>query len=205
VVRWARPLAIAAGVLALAGAGGLAVIKLPLGGESSTTAAGSAASAGNDAEMARGAFASVVLSTGTNYTQADVAARALALVPGETPATDSQAGVGVAGAPAPAAPSTSASGSVKVPLASRRVVASPGVTSGSASLADPRRLAACLEELDAGGLQPLVVDLARYDGKQAAIIVVASPDGGREVWAVGRDCGTGQAGQLAYVAVPPAR
>jgi len=97
VVRLAKPLAIAAGVLALAGAGGLAVIKLPLGGTSSTTAGGSAPSAAQAAEGAKGAFASVVLSTGSDYTAADIARRALALAPVGTSAAATGGGAAASG------------------------------------------------------------------------------------------------------------
>jgi len=70
-------------------------------------------------------------------------------------------------------------------------------------LRDPAALQACLKELQVPpGTTPIMVDLAKFDGRDAAIIVVAGRDGGYEVWAVARDCRTGAGGQLSYTSVP---
>jgi hypothetical protein len=72
---------------------------------------------------------------------------------------------------------------------------------GNASLTDPVRLEECLAELNTEGVQPIVVDFARFDNQEAAIIVMAGRDGGYEIWAVKRTCGPGDAGELAFVDV----
>lgn len=66
------------------------------------------------------------------------------------------------------------------------VAASPG----DRSLTDPTRLDGCLQELDAGGTVPVAVDLARWEGTDAAVLVLPAPAGdGYQVWVVARDCG----------------
>ena len=198
LMRFAKPAAIAAGVLVLAGVGGMAVVKqMPVGGSSPVAGGGSQPAAGSDA----GAYASAILRTGTNYTAADMGTRALAL------ADTARRPVG--GASASVAEQAEA-GTAAPPSAGGRVAATQPLPVGSASalsgstpgLTDPGRLEECLEELNAGGHQPIAIDLARYDGREAAIIVLAGRDGGYEVWAVSRSCGRGNAGQLGYVSVP---
>lgn len=68
-------------------------------------------------------------------------------------------------------------------------------------LATPAGLAACLQALGTTA-QPLVVDLASYDGRPAAVLVLPLASGGREVWVVGRDCRPGADGTMFYSRLP---
>jgi hypothetical protein len=76
-----------------------------------------------------------------------------------------------------------------------------GFTAGvaeSTSLTTPAGLRACLGALGVTSGAPVLVDLATYEGKPAAVIVVPSPSGvGRQVWVVSRTCAGTQDG-LAY-------
>ena len=68
-------------------------------------------------------------------------------------------------------------------------------------LTTPAGLAGCLQALGAG-TEPLAVDLATYGGAPAAIVVLATNDGGREVWVVARTCRPGADGTLYYRKLP---
>jgi hypothetical protein len=66
------------------------------------------------------------------------------------------------------------------------------------TLTTPAGLQACLGSLGVTSGAPVLVDLATYEGKPAAVIVVPSPSGvGRQVWVVSRTCAGTQDG-LAY-------
>jgi hypothetical protein len=66
-------------------------------------------------------------------------------------------------------------------------------------LRNPARLAACLGALGVSPDRLVAVDLATYDGREAAILLATSADGaGHEVWAVERTCGPGAEGALGY-------
>jgi hypothetical protein len=67
---------------------------------------------------------------------------------------------------------------------------------------NPSRLAACLKQLGVGADRVVAVDLATFDGREAAILLLLSPEGGgHEVWAVERTCGEGSEGALYYTRV----
>jgi hypothetical protein len=77
-----------------------------------------------------------------------------------------------------------------------------GAPDASAALAQPEVLARCLTALNAADQVPIAVDLARFQNREAAIIVLEGQDGGYEVWAVSRDCGSGDEGSLGFFVVP---
>jgi hypothetical protein len=225
--RFARPLGIAAGVVVLAGLGTAAVKIMPLGIDtnSGSASAGSAVTAAEGAAAVGGtaySAADSLVATGTDYTAKDFVAKALAL-----PAV---AGAKAAAAPrpldAPAAPAASSAaasasaadesaGSAGAAAASvggagaatprARTAVSPVASAkltGNTLLTDPAALQACLTTLGVKNQQPIAVDLATYQGREAAIIVLAARDGGYEIWAVERTCAPGHGGQLAYKPVP---
>jgi hypothetical protein len=69
-------------------------------------------------------------------------------------------------------------------------------------LADPKALADCLAALDVpAGTRPLAVDLASFEGQEAAIIVLPAREKGYEVWAVARTCNKDDDGTISYQVV----
>jgi hypothetical protein len=168
-LRWAAPIAVAAGVLAFAG---FALDHLAVHNDAKTASAGSGA-ARVDAQDLNGAtgFAGQVLATGTNYTHATL---------GTAPVL-------------PKASAFAASRSAPAPAAEQQ--GSPKAFDGSAleRLAAPGALEACLaaiEQANAGGaISVESVDYARFSGKPA-VIVRFSADNGRWAWASGAGCGT---------------
>lgn len=139
--------------------------------------AGAAADSGTDHSASVG-----VLESGTHYTEQTVAedvSRLLA-APERTAGTTEQTD-------APAEPKTA-----------ERV-------SATSRLADPEALAQCVRELAPGGkARPLLVDLARFNGREAAVIVLPRPgeEDRLEIWVVGPGCTRGNAHTLHYQNVP---
>jgi hypothetical protein len=72
------------------------------------------------------------------------------------------------------------------------------VPARAGTVSDPKQLSSCLRALGEGDRQPVAVDLARYQGREAAVIVLAGTAGGYDVWVVARDCRPGAEGTLAY-------
>jgi hypothetical protein len=66
-------------------------------------------------------------------------------------------------------------------------------------LRSPQALQACLKAIGAAQVQPLAVDLARYGGREAAIIVLPADGGEVDVWVVARDCRPGSDGTIDVV------
>ena len=73
-----------------------------------------------------------------------------------------------------------------------------GAAAGDRSLAEPARLDACLQGLGAAGTEPVAVDLARWRGTDAAVLVLPAPggDGAMQVWVVARGCGPDRPGVM---------
>ena len=221
--RYGRPLGIAAGVVLAVGLGGVAVKGLAGAGTADSSVS---VAAGANPEAASGDAATTglgVVSTGTNYTKTTITTAALK----QAKAAMSLAAADGAGAPAggsmpatardangSAAAGSSAAASVPA-TATQKLAGTPSPVPGPATraasagdgsdqrLRDPAALQACLKELGVtAGTTPILVDLAKFDGRDAAIIVLAGRDGGYEVWAVARGCRTGAGGQLSYTSVP---
>ena len=55
-------------------------------------------------------------------------------------------------------------------------------------LATPQGVAGCLSALGAPDVTPLLVDVATFDGKPAAVLVLPGDGGGREIWVVSTTC-----------------
>ncbi|HET9655191.1 MAG TPA: hypothetical protein VFP72_07545 [Kineosporiaceae bacterium] len=184
-------LAAAAGVVVLVGLGGYVVVGLL--GNRETGSASTAASSVQSLDAPRpGAAAGgpPVLSTGTDYTQAALGTQARTLVKqvdGTGPRTMAAKGAAAGTSPS-AAPGTTTATSAQA-------------DGGNVSLQDPKALNGCLSALQAGGRRPVAVDLARYEGREAAIIVLNGINGGYEVWAVARDCRPGADGTITYLSL----
>ena len=69
-------------------------------------------------------------------------------------------------------------------------------------MTDPAALKQCLASLDAADLAPVAVDLARWQDRDAAIIILQARAGGYEFWAVARDCNAKDSGALFFTALP---
>jgi anti-sigma factor RsiW len=104
-------------------------------------------------------------------------------------------------------------GSLSPTLAPASPQASGGDTGGStrefadapaARLAAGPALADCVTELAGGPVTPLAVDLARYAGKPAAVVLLPGIGGAGtvDVWVVGPDCAQGKDELLYYASVP---
>jgi hypothetical protein len=175
--RWGPILRIAAVVVVVLGVGGV-LVQL-LGGSSD-----SGDSAASSAPLAAGGAAPIlapVQSTDTNYQKSDLSTQVKALI------TSSQQLV--------ARPSGEAD------LRAKADSAKPESTTGSAgssALSSPATLRACLNGIGAGQTQPVAIDLARYAGQEAAILVLPADDGsGYDVWVVSRDCSAGSTSTIA--------
>jgi hypothetical protein len=169
---WRRP-------RARAGAAAAGVLLLSLGGvglvkllNAGDTEARSAADA-----MPGANGRSIVRNSGTQYTAGTLAAQVTALMKASASASPSTAS---ATGPSPAA----------------------SASAGAGTVADPKQLQACLAALGEQTRKPVAVDLASYQGREAAVIVLPGLTSGFDVWVVARDCRPGAEGHLAYKAIP---
>jgi hypothetical protein len=74
----------------------------------------------------------------------------------------------------------------------RRAAAAAGAPTGP--LASASGIAACLSAIGAPTADPLLVDVARYQGAPAAIVVLPASGGGQEIWVVSTTCAPGKDG-----------
>ncbi|HEY6794027.1 MAG TPA: hypothetical protein VI248_05020, partial [Kineosporiaceae bacterium] len=135
-----------------------------------------------EAQFPPPAASSIMRSSGRDYTAATLVAQVKSLL---------------AGAPAPTVPGKGSPTGRGAPSA---VGASATRTAGT--VADPNQLTSCLVGLGEKDRQPSVVDLARYQGREAAVIVLPGRTGGFDIWVVPRQCRAGAELPLAFKSVP---
>jgi len=160
-----------AGVLA---AGAIGAVMITRGGDSGPAV---------DAIQAPGRTRSVVSTSGVNYTASTLAAQVTRLV-----ARTRTGQLAMTVTPAPTKHAAAGGSTVPTGTSVR--------TAGT--VADPKQLLACLGSLGEHDRLPVAVDLARYAGREAAVIVLPRAGGGFDVWVVARDCRPGVEGELAY-------
>ncbi len=196
-------LAVAAAIVVVAGAGVVVIPRLlPGGGSAGTSVAGyESAGGGRVSGAAAPAVPALgVLATGHDYTKATIVAQVRGLL-------GSSLARGDASSSTPAA-SSGAVGSGVAPKDTAQLPtparASVPQAQASGGLTDPAVLAQCLKQLDTQG-PALAVDLARWQGQEAAVIVVPSQSGtgGYEVWVVARSCRAGADGTLYWASISP--
>jgi hypothetical protein len=184
VGRRGTVLAAAAGTVVLIGLGGFVVVGLFANREAEPVySSASSLEAAPQTPAAGGGNGPPVLMTGTDYSedalarQANVLINQVSRVPGQqrsglsAASGEESGGSGTAGA-------------------------DTGIDAGNQSLRDTATLNGCLAALKADGRRPVAVDLARFNGRDAAIIVLNGVNGGYEVWAVARDCRPGADGTI---------
>lgn len=174
--------AAAAVVLLVAGVIAGALHSSNRGSNTSTSAAGSAESA----TVGPKTFSATA--SGRNYTAATLASSLPALL-GKPAATGSPSGV--TGLSRAAAPGGTATGSGGAPAGDS--AAAPAPTTAFKTLTEPQKLLDCVAALTgqpAGSVTPLAADLASFQGKPAAVIVLPSPNRPAlvDVWVVGPGC-----------------
>jgi len=200
--RGMQVLQVAAVLVVLLALVGVGIGKLATGGDSgSATSAGSAAdSAGGSAESAP-----QVVSSGTDYQQGSLG-QALGAVTGsgagrQASSPGLKAETSTAAPPSPqgalsASPGTS-------PNDDSAGGDAAGGADGAAALASPAALSACLDTLGLVGT-PLGVDLASFNGKPAAVVVLPSEGDPThvDVYAIAPTCPAGDFLAFARVAKP---
>ncbi len=82
---------------------------------------------------------------------------------------------------------------VRTRLLNGAAAGSAGVPSGATGdrLTSPSGLTSCLSALGVAAGAVTAVDLARFEGRPAAVVVLRAEGGGEDVWVVGRDCRQG--------------
>ncbi|MEV6850833.1 hypothetical protein [Actinoplanes sp. NPDC051411] len=167
-LRWAAPIAVAAGLVAFVGFGLDYLAGRQSNSASTDSAAGSSEVRGEAPKLAPSAGFAQMLATGTDYTHDTL---------------------GIA----PVQPMSGALTSPATPGRKTTPEMASGVESALQRLTSPTALADCLaaiEEANAGGrISPDSVDYARFDGAPA-VIVRFTAGNGQWAWASGADCGT---------------
>jgi hypothetical protein len=199
--RSRRTLAAVVGLAAAALVGVVTVKALPTGGSSAGTAAiggesdsSSAASAAAGGQAAGGGASLSAVPyerTGTAYTAAGLARQALGL-------TRARSAGSAAAAPAATGPVTPAVPAPSRPT-QRYAQAAPDPT--ATDISNPANLDGCLTALKTSRDRLVGVDLATYDDREAAVLVLRAAGGGYEVFVVERTCSAADDHSLAYAAL----
>lgn len=194
-VRGMRLLQAAAAVVLVLGVGALGVSALTQGSDNggSASTAGSAADSAGGKAAPEAASVAPITASGRDWTPGTVRSDAARLVDGSlgqayalydrAEAADGATDSTRSGTPAP-------SGSAPTPAGALRAAAG-----AAGELADPTTLRACVTNLTDGdtSVQPVAVDLARWKGQPAAVLVFPTTDdpGSLDVYVVAPDCPTG--------------
>jgi hypothetical protein len=190
--RWLRAAAV---LVLLAAVGGIGYGGIrALNNRGGVTSDSAASSGGGEGTKAAARYS--ITTSDRDYTQATLRAAVPELLAGSLRAADG-ATLGTTKVPSAA----EAPGSAAAPTPS---------SSSSTATTDPQRLragpalAACVANIGGGPVTPLAVDLGRFEGKPATIIVLPDPDDPSfvDVYAVAPDCPTGTWLTLERVALP---
>jgi hypothetical protein len=190
---WKTRLLQAAAVFVLVAAvGGLGYGGIRAIGGGSSGAANSASGGGDAAateKSAAGAGRYSITSSGRDYTSTSLRSA----VPGLL--SEAAADSGTTGADGP---SPTSSASTKTPVPAQALANDPN------RLQDGTALAECVANLAGGPVTPLAVDIGRFEGKPATIIVLPDPDDASFVnaYAVAPDCPTGTFLAWEHVVLP---
>jgi len=181
-------------VLAVLGLGGVAMTILGnmLPGGADTYADSAPANLGSTPHEAARDGLPTVAETGVDYTSENLRDQIRDLVSGSTVARAQGDGAG----PSP----TPDAGSGTGPGPDQKQAQD---LSSPAFLSRPEALRGCLDAIGARNEKPIAVDLARFSGREATVIVLPGRDGGYQVWVVGRDCRPGADGTIYYGVVSP--
>jgi hypothetical protein len=179
-------LRVAAGVVLVLGLGGLA-FQFIRGGVQDQSGSATASKG-----VASAPVLAAVESTGTNYQRDDLKKQVESLIAESDKQSAASSAARAGGSESDQSVRSQAQTSAPAPLASG---------ARGDLLRDPAALRACLAQIGAGDAHPVAVDLARYAGRDAAIIVLDADGGGYDVWVVARDCRANADGRIAVVPV----
>jgi hypothetical protein len=173
---------------------GVGAVRIAQSGGAPTAAFDSSgASAGAAAASAAAGATAVITRSNKDYTSSTLAAGARTLV-----RQSSRSQAGTAG--------TEGSSSEDVKRVPEPLTAGPAPAVApdpkATDVTNPQRLAACLTALGASSDSVVAVDLARYQGREAAVLIVRTASG-YEVWVVERTCSAGDEGALAETTLTP--
>lgn len=191
-IGWGGLVAVAAGVLVVAGLGAILLQEL-FPKDSDVAASMIAQDGGGDSASSplRQRAPSIMVSTGTNYRPDKLTAQVRALV------------ARVHGDEGAESPSKAFSGKVERGAAESQVKPLGGAADRPAGAWSTSELEGCLKALKAEELSPIAVDFATFDGREVALVVLPSPAQEYEVWAVSRSCSPGADGTQFFQIVKP--
>jgi hypothetical protein len=180
----------AAVVVLLLAVGTVRLLQSGRGGAAAAFDSSEGSAGRSSAPAAPGSVVAVmIVRSNADYTSVTLAQRARALVTGATKNRPQGNGESSSASRTPAA--------APEPLTYASVPPNPQAQ----DVTNPQRLAACLTALGASSDTVVAVDLARYQGREAAILVLRA-DSGYEVWVVERTCHAGDEGALAETTIP---